>query len=121
HHPDAKIMSLSSNDICFADSVLFSAKPGLDYQYEWLPVRYFGDDINSMSAWGIVQKEGFVWLNVTDRWGCAATDSMMLVPKNCCDIFLPNVFTPNGDGKNDIFKIVTNGNQELSVFMIMNR
>lgn len=121
HHPLAKIMNLSSNDICTADSVLFSAQPSLDYQYEWLPVRYFGENINSMSAWGIVQKAGFVWLKVTDRWGCEATDSLMLEPKNCCDVFLPNVFTPNGDGKNDVFKIVTKGNQELSTFIIMDR
>ncbi len=121
HHPLAKIMNLSSNDICTADSVLFNAQPGLDYQYQWLPVSYFGENINSMSAWGIVQKAGFVWLKVTDRWGCEATDSLILEPKNCCDVFLPNVFTPNNDGKNDIFKIVTKGNQELSTFIIMDR
>jgi gliding motility-associated-like protein len=44
-------------------------------------------------------------LVVTDGNGCLATDSVT-VKVAPCDIFLPNAFTPNGDGKNDIFKVV---------------
>ena len=121
HHPVAKVMSQSSADICSSDSVMFTAQPGLDYQYEWLPTTYFGEESNSLSMWGIVRKAGYVWLNVTDRWGCKATDSVLLQPKSCCEVFMPNTFTPNGDGKNDVFRMVTQGNHEISVFMIMDR
>ncbi len=121
HHPVAKVMSQSSADICTSDSVMFTAQPGLDYQYEWLPTTYFGEESNSLSMWGVVRKAGYVWLNVTDRWGCKATDSVLLQPKSCCEVFMPNTFTPNGDGKNDVFRMVTQGNHEISVFMIMDR
>jgi gliding motility-associated-like protein len=121
HKPVAKVMHLSTNDICTADSVLFTAQAGLDYKYEWLPAVYFGDNNGSLSAWGVVQKAGYITLNVTDRWGCVSSDSLMLEPKNCCEVFLPNTFTPNGDGKNDVFRMVTQGNQELSSFIIVDR
>jgi gliding motility-associated-like protein len=121
HSPVAKVMSMSSSEICTADSILFTAQPGLDYQYEWLPATYFGDNTNTLSIWGIVQKAGYIQLRVTDRWGCISADSLLLETKSCCDVFLPNVFTPNGDGKNDVFRMVTKGNQQLSIFVIMDR
>jgi gliding motility-associated-like protein len=122
HHPDAKIESVSNSDICTSDSVLFTAKPGLDYSYQWLPAIFFKDEqATNLSAWGRIRRSGLVWLTVTDRWGCQATDSMGIEAKMCCDVFLPNAFTPNGDGKNDVFKLVTKGHQEIAVFQIMDR
>jgi len=52
--------------------------------------------------------EGLYWVMVTDTNGCRSSDSVMLVP---CDIlrideleiWLPNAFSPNGDGINDVF------------------
>ena len=65
--------------------------------------------------------ESAVWLTVRDRWGCESTDSLLVTTKSCCEVFLPNAFTPNGDGKNDVFRMVTKGHQELSVFQVMDR
>lgn len=121
HQPVAKVMHISTNDICTSDSILFTAEAGLDYKYEWSPAAFFADNNNSLSMWGIVKKAGYVTLNVTDRWGCVASDSLLLEPKSCCEVFMPNTFTPNGDGKNDVFRMVTKGNQEISSFVIMDR
>ena len=51
--------------------------------------------------------------------GCASELSMPLEIKDE-DIKIPNVFTPNGDGKNDIFYVQTDGNTKYS-FTIWNR
>jgi gliding motility-associated-like protein len=122
HHPEAKIASVSNTDICTADSVLFTAKPGLDYNYKWEPAIFFKEaQSTSLSAWGRIRRSGMVWLTVTDRWGCESKDSMGIEAKMCCDVFLPNAFTPNGDGKNDVFRLVTKGHQEIAVFQVMDR
>lgn len=42
---------------------------------------------------------------VTDQNGCTATDMVTVEVKQIKEIFIPNVFTPNNDANNDVFKI----------------
>lgn len=44
-------------------------------------------------------------LNVTDVNGCSATDIVTVEVKQIAEVFIPNVFTPNNDANNDLFKI----------------
>lgn len=51
-----------------------------------------------------VKNPGLYWLEVTDRFHCIGRDSITIFPKNCIEgIFVPNTFTPNHDGRNDLF------------------
>ncbi|RYE10307.1 MAG: gliding motility-associated C-terminal domain-containing protein, partial [Sphingobacteriales bacterium] len=40
---------------------------------------------------------------------------------DCCTPFIPSAFTPNGDGKNDVFRLVSKGDIRLKELMIFNR
>lgn len=64
------------------------------------------------------------WKNVsiTDESGCQILDSVYINPGDCCqEIFIPNAFSPNGDGRNDEFRVVSTAGIELLQFDVFNR
>lgn len=44
-----------------------------------------------------------VWVNVIDDFGCVGSDTVIV--RSCGILDIPNVFTPNGDGANDLWEI----------------
>jgi gliding motility-associated-like protein len=62
------------------------------------------------------------WATATDEWGCSITDSVtVFVRCNGSEIFIPNTFTPNGDGQNDWFYPQGVGIDKMISFRIYNR
>lgn len=49
--------------------------------------------------------EGVYWVQVTDTLGCEGSDTVAMIPCSL-QIFIPNAFTPNEDGLNDVFRAV---------------
>jgi len=120
--PDAHIGDVSATNICAGDSVAFTAERyNAGNLYQWLPASYFGNVTNIATSYGFIKHSGYVYLQVTSAYGCTATDSTLITAKACCEIFFPNAFTPNGDGKNDYFRPIAAGNQQIKTFSITNR
>jgi len=53
--------------------------------------------------------------------GCQATGSRSIKVFDVAGIFVPNAFTPNGDGHNDVLKAIPVGIREFTYFAIFNR
>jgi gliding motility-associated-like protein len=67
---------------------------------------------NTFTASGVYN----VLLTTTDSHGCPATYSMPITVTDVTPwILVPNVFTPNGDGQNDLFIITAQGLSEFNV------
>lgn len=60
------------------------------------------------------------FLTVTDANGCMDVDSVTVIVNTDFDVFLPNVFSPDGDGRNDVFYVRGSGIATLE-FVIYDR
>jgi len=61
-------------------------------------------------------------LTVTDSIGCSASDDVTLTSACSEDaIFIPNAFTPNGNGQNDVLYVRALGNVNLNFFRVYDR
>jgi len=65
-----------------------------------------------------VSQPGTVTLMVTDANGCQATQQIS-VAERCASVYIPNTFTPNGDGVNDTWAI--DGLDETAIVKVFTR
>jgi len=62
-------------------------------------------------------------LTIISENGCIATDGILIAVEKPREVFIPNIFTPNGDGTNDIFQIFANDNMvnQVNKFQVFTR
>lgn len=66
-----------------------------------------------------VQKPGLYWVQATNECN-SASDSVLIEPCEA-DVLMPNAFSPNGDGMNDLLSPILIGNAALLDLRIYNR
>jgi len=119
--PLAKIIKAPAGNFCALDTVAFTALPGAGYQFAWAPAAWVVTQNSEGMARLRVQQTGWVNLQVSNANGCLAADSVFVDTKPCCEAGIPDAFTPNGDGRNDVFRLITEGHQQIVSLRILNR
>ena len=106
--------------IVLGDTVLLKASlSGTATNYFWTPTAFM-DNPNLVAPQVFPQESTEYTLTVSSAVGCGTVVSKALI-KVYNDIYIPNSFTPNGDGINDEFKIFAADGYSFHKFVIYNR
>ncbi len=108
---------VSPNPATTANStVLFTAMDPVAVQWDWTIADLGTSDENQFQFEfpDVVGGEYEICLTTTDTYGCTATQCETLVVKAPLFVYVPNAFTPNGDGTNDQFHATIFGSDPLA-------
>ena len=138
HHSGLYFVTVTDSFGCKAsDSIMVSYYPAI--QFDCSSTERLCNSTLTLSAGGsfsnylwstgantestTVSSLGTYYVTVTDHNGCTASDSINVLTcdTNPCrgHYFIPNVFTPNGDGRNDEFGLMKGNDVEPSQFFSM--
>ncbi len=97
-HQAPLTMSIPDQTLCFLDvanSVVDAMAPAS--QYLWNT----GETTKEIT----VQKGGVYTVDLINEYGCVSSEKINVIEKCESSLFVPNAFTPNDDGRNEIFYV----------------
>jgi gliding motility-associated-like protein len=102
------------NDTALCSNTVYQLTPGNYAQYNWSTA--------ATSSTISVAAAGMYWVRITDLNGCSGADTIIIQKQNCINaIYFPTAFTPDNNGRNDVFKPVIYGQVQLLSFEVYNR
>lgn len=118
--PPFKFASLSPADttIRLGDAIRLNSESEA-VSWLWIPATYL-DDAHVKRPWSKPEQSIIYNLVGTDQYGCTDTVEVRINIRYT-DIWVPNAFSPNDDGFNDVFKIENVEGKRLLDFSIFNR
>jgi gliding motility-associated-like protein len=99
----------SDTIVCTNDSVILN--PGKYDSYSWQD----GSSQNSFT----VKRPGVYSVTVSNQ--CGSSTAQTIVNPSSCIVYFPNAFTPNGDGRNDVFRVLNVPNFSSYRLTVFNR
>lgn len=106
-------------DVAINDNIQLQAR-SFGNRYTWSPSTGLSNlFINNPKATLNQQQEYRVAIGVPS--GCTTVDTILVRVQETNTVYVPNVFTPNGDGRNDKVIIIPVGVSQLKSFRIYNR
>jgi gliding motility-associated-like protein len=113
-------------NLCSGDTISFGIVAPKGYRYQWSPSIYLNNDTLALPfiqiPWYLEGEELIYNVTITNSQNQSCTlnnDLAFKIVINFCpdslepQIYIPNVFSPNGDGENDEFKLTTQNIKNL--------
>ena len=109
-------------EIELGDSVLINPIALFDVDtFFWAPQEGLLDSV-SFTTFASPSITTTYQLTAVDSLGCSVSDYITIIVNTQGSVYTPNVFSPNGDGRNDFFTIFAGNNvAEVTVFRIFDR
>jgi gliding motility-associated-like protein len=117
-YPEAYADAGDDARVFFGTSITLDASG--NGQAQWSPLRWLNDP-TVLQPVATPDSSLTYFLEITTINGCMAFDSVYLEVFYETKMFMPNAFSPNGDGKNDKFGPKWLNEFELDEFIIFNR
>jgi gliding motility-associated-like protein len=114
--PQVQILN-SDTTIIYGESMEL-AVTGAD-RYAWMPVTGLSDPGGNVTVATPLEPTVYVVAGVTD--GCFGYDTIRIDVDMRSRAFIPSAFSPNGDGKNDVFRVGNLSFEKVQEFRVFSR
>ena len=102
------VVNASATEVYDGNKVTLEASNISGFDYSWTPSENLSNPHSYITTATVYQTTTYV-VYLTDNKGCSKEDSVTVYAEYVqCEppnIFVPNVFTPNSDGKNDLIRV----------------
>lgn len=116
--PDVKILNIDDTVIKYGQSFSILAT-GARF-YNWSPVSSLNNPNVSYPIARPTEDTKYIVGGIGAN-GCRAFDTLHVIVDKRDDLFVPSAFSPNGDGKNDLFRVTNLSFQRIMEFRVFNR
>lgn len=99
---------------------LYASASGDNLRYNWNPAIGLNNPLIDTPV-AILQRDQTYYLNVVSPEGCQAFDTIYVKVYAGPEFYVPTGFTPNGDGRNDVFRAISPGVPAIDFFVVWDR
>lgn len=115
--PSLDIKLHQTKKLCVGDTILVEAFGAKSYIWDVNNQTYTGNPLEIITYF----PETIIKLKGKSDIGCENEISYTIISELCCEIGIPNAFSPNNDGLNDVYQPLIPGNPEKYEMHIFDR
>lgn len=115
-----KTRAFAGNDTIAAQNQKITLRASGDGSFVWSPAGGLSDP-TILNPVATVQSDATYILTAYTPVGCISRDTVNIKVYRGPEFYVPNAFTPNGDGKNDRFRCLAVGMESIEYFRVFNR